>query len=486
MKHSNYLDKEQLILRKQGIKRIFFYRICGTGMGAAAILLKEAGYTVEGGDIQFKPPMSDYLKSTQIPLVDLKEVELDYLRSFDLIVVGNVVSKKSPDAKLIEDLGINFCSFPASLGAFILNEKKVIGVSGTHGKTTTTYFMSQVFKNLGFNPGYFIGGVLSDGPCANLGGSDYFFIESDEYDSAYFEKYSKFLNYEIDDLVLTSLEFDHADIYSNLEEIKSQFRRLLSQLNDDGVIIANSDYESILSLHREYPKKDNWLFYSEDRASGLKIVEGKSGENSQKTVFNLLIGKKVYQFETNLIGIQNILNLSSVILFAVSEGISIEKVQKAILNLKMVKKRQEEKGFFQGARVVDDFAHHPRAIRMTIDSIKKKYKNDEVVVALEPCSATSRSSLFQKEYVEVLSSVNTVILVEPQSQTTAKNYDQLDCNKLVEDLRGEDKRIYLVKEISELKESLKKEAMLGKVILFLSNGQFLGLWESDFSASFNA
>ena len=127
MKHSNYLDKEQLLLKKQSIKRIFFYRICGTGMGAAAILLKEAGYNVEGGDNQFNPPMSDYLKSTQIPLVDLKEVSLDYLKEFDLIVVGNVVSKKSSDAALIESLGVDFCSFPASLGAFILKERKVIG-----------------------------------------------------------------------------------------------------------------------------------------------------------------------------------------------------------------------------------------------------------------------------------------------------------------------------------------------------------------------
>ena len=182
MKHSNYLDKEQLLLKKQSIKKIFFYRICGTGMGAAAILLKEAGYIVEGGDTQFKPPMSDYLKSTQIPLIDLLDVDSEYLRGFDLIVVGNVVSKKSPDAQLIESLGVNFCSFPASLGAFILKERKVVGISGTHGKTTTTYLMSQVFKNLGFNPGYFIGGVLNEGPCANLGNSDYFFIESDEYD----------------------------------------------------------------------------------------------------------------------------------------------------------------------------------------------------------------------------------------------------------------------------------------------------------------
>ncbi|MDC0254578.1 Mur ligase family protein [Bacteriovoracales bacterium] len=474
-----YLDKSDLITKSNKIKKIFFYRICGTGMGAAAILLKEAGFEVEGGDINFRPPMSDYLESTKIPLHNLKDIDLDYLKTFDLIVVGNVVSKKGQDAHLIESLNVDFCSFPAAIGAFILKNKKVVGVSGTHGKTTTTYLMVQVFEKLGFNVGYFIGGVIENRPSASLGENDYFFIEADEYDCAYFEKFSKFLNYEINDLILTSLEFDHADIYNSIDEIKEQFRKLILSL-DKSSIIADNDYQATREIYQEFPKRCDWIFYSINNSPKIKNIS--IGENKM-TTFSLEIDGKDYKFETNLTGVQNILNLSSVILYAFKEKFSYEKIKTSILNLKMVKKRQEEKGFFQGARIIDDFAHHPRAIKYTIDSIKKKYLNKDVVVALEPSSSTSRSSIFQEAYVEVLSDVNTVILVEPQNATTVKNCTDLDCKKLIRDLRIKNKNAYLVSKISELKEKIEKEANEERVVLFLSNGQFLGLWESDFAHS---
>ena len=474
-----YIDKTGLIAKSDKIKRIFFYRICGTGMGAAAILLKEAGFEVEGGDISFRPPMSNYLESTKIPLHDLKNTNLDYLKTFDLIVVGNVVSKNSQDAHLVESLDVDYCSFPAALGAFILKNKKVVGVSGTHGKTTTTYLMAQVFEKLGFNVGYFIGGVIEDRPSACLGKNDYFFIEADEYDCAYFEKFSKFLNYEIDDLILTSLEFDHADIYNSIDEIKEQFRKLILSL-DKSFIIADNDYQATREIYQEFSKSCEWIFYSINNSPKIKDIF--IGDN-KRTAFSLEINGQNYKFETNLMGIQNILNLSSVILYAVKEKISLEKIKASILNLKMVKKRQEEKGFFQGARIIDDFAHHPRAIKYTIDSIRKKYSNKEVVVALEPSSSTSRSSIFQKEYVEVLSDVNTVILVEHQNATTVKNCSDLDCDKLIRDLKFKNKTAHLVSKISELKEKIEKEANEERVVLFLSNGQFLGLWESEFANS---
>jgi UDP-N-acetylmuramate: L-alanyl-gamma-D-glutamyl-meso-diaminopimelate ligase len=476
----SYLDRKNLIKKSKKIKKIFFYRICGTGMGAASLLLKEAGFEVEGGDLNFGPPMSEYLKSTHIPLHQLKNIDLEFLKGFDLIVVGNVVSKNSEDAKLIENLGKDYCSFPAALGAFILKDKKVVGISGTHGKTTTTYIMAQVFKNLGFFPGYFIGGVIDGASSACLGKDDYFFIESDEYDCAYFEKFSKFLNYEVKDLILTSLEFDHADIYNNLDEIKDQFKELILKL-EGRCVIANEDYEAIRDLNNEYKKYCEWIFYSTEYSPKIKNI---FLNKNKMTFFSLEIDKKNYDFETNLTGVQNILNLSSVILFAFKEKIPIEKIKTSILNLKMVKKRQEEKGYFQGAMIIDDFAHHPSAIKLTINSIKQKYSNKEIVVALEPSSSTARSSIFQKEYLNVLSGVKTVILVDPKRDTTAKNYGNLDCRKLIDGLVCQKQRAYLVKEISELKEKIKEEADDEKVILFLSNGQFLGLWESEMAREF--
>ena len=198
---------QQLIKNKQNIKKIFMYRICGTGMGAAATLLKEKGFEVEGGDVSFAPPMSDYLNEMNIPLINLEKVDQNYLSMFDLIIVGNAVPKMSEHAKKIEECGVPFASFPSSIGALVLNKENVVGIAGTHGKTTTTYLATQVFENLGVNCGYFIGGVIPGLPSARLGDGRYFFIESDEYDSSYFEKISKFRMYSIDHLILTSLEY---------------------------------------------------------------------------------------------------------------------------------------------------------------------------------------------------------------------------------------------------------------------------------------
>ena len=219
MNLTNKLDYSDLKKIQKDIKRVFFYRVCGTGMGAAACLLKEKGYEVEGGDTNFYPPMSTYLESTGIPLHKLEKIDQEFLKSFDLIVVGNVVPNGSPDARLIEELGVNFSSFPTAIGALVLSDVNVIGIAGTHGKTTTTYFATQIFENLKADPGYLIGGVMVGRPSSKLGNGKYFFIESDEYDSAYFEKISKFRSYAIDNLILTSLEYDHADIFASVEAI---------------------------------------------------------------------------------------------------------------------------------------------------------------------------------------------------------------------------------------------------------------------------
>ena len=192
-------------------------------MGAAACLLRESGRHVEGADVAFAPPMDAYLRSTGIPLHPLAEVSDNYLKSFDLIVVGNVVARNSPDAQRLERLGVPLISFPAALNKFILQDKRVVGVAGTHGKTTTTFLAVQVFEALGEKPGYFIGGVMEDRGSSHIGERELFFIESDEYDCAWFEKIAKFRLYNISDLILTSLEYDHADIYGSLEDIVDQF-----------------------------------------------------------------------------------------------------------------------------------------------------------------------------------------------------------------------------------------------------------------------
>lgn len=460
--------------QRSKIKKIFMYRICGTGMGAAAVLLQEKGYEIEGGDIKFYPPMGDYLKSTGIPLVELSKLDSDFYKKFDLIVVGNVVGGKSVEARFIEGLKIPFISFPEALGALVLSDVNVVGIAGTHGKTTTTYLFTQVFENLGLHPGYFIGGVMAERPSSRLGDGKYFFIESDEYDSAYFEKVSKLRHYEIDHLILTSLEFDHGDIFKNVEEIKNQFKTILPRVA--GSFIVNREYQASNELFLENKISAPIFYYGKGSEIGPFILElAQSG-----STFSLLLNNKKEVFTTNVVGLHNILNLSTVILFAFNQGISLEKLRSAITNLKMVKRRQEYRGIYKGSIVVDDFAHHPRAVALTIDSVKLAYPERKIITIMEPNSATARSNIFQKEFPRALLNSDMVILAKPQTSTTIKDVKDLDCDQMARDLLENKKDVKLAKDLKTLRGFIDEVANKDSLLLILSNGTCLGLWESDF------
>jgi UDP-N-acetylmuramate: L-alanyl-gamma-D-glutamyl-meso-diaminopimelate ligase len=472
----NKLDYTGLKKIQKDIKRVFFYRVCGTGMGAAACLLKERGYEVEGGDSNFYPPMSTYLESTGIPLYKMDKVTQEFLQSFDLIVVGNVVPNGGADAKIIEELGVKFVSFPTAIGALVLSEVNVIGIAGTHGKTTTTYLATQVFEKLKANPGYLIGGVMEGRPSSRLGSGKYFFIESDEYDSAYFEKISKFRSYSIDNLILTSLEFDHADIFASVEAIKDQFRAAIPHISKK--FIVSSDYPAAVELFHEYSvdNKEKWILYGENSEVGPKILEA----NQNGTSFQIKMNKEEHIFQTNLIGKHNVLNLASVIIYALTEGFSKADLDMAIKDLEMVKRRQEVRGIYKGALVIDDFAHHPRAVDLTLDGIITKYPGKNIHVVMEPNSATARSAIFQKEFEEALKRAASVVFTKPTRPTSVKDVGDLDIYKIIAEVKASGRAGSVVGNLDELMSEIEKITGDKNVILILSNGTCLGLWESDF------
>lgn len=476
MNLANKLDYSALKKLQKDIKRVFFYRVCGTGMGAAACLLKEKGFEVVGGDTNYYPPMSTYLESTGISLHKLDKIDQAFLKTFDLIVVGNVIPNGGPDAKIIEELGVKFASFPTAIGALVLSEVNVIGIAGTHGKTTTTYLATQVFENLNALPGYLIGGVMVGRPSSKLGSGKYFFIESDEYDSAYFEKISKFRSYSIDNLILTSLEYDHADIFGSVEEIKDQFRAAIPHI--DKKFIFCSDYVAANELFAEFTDgdKNRWIKYGEKSEVGPKILES----SPKGTSFQLKFNKEEYTFETNLIGRHNVANLSAVIIYALSEGFTKDQIAAAIKNLEMVKRRQEVRGIYKGALVIDDFAHHPRAVELTLDGIITKYPGKNIHVVMEPNSATARSAIFQKEFEESLARAASVIFTKPTRPTSVKNVGDLDIYKIVDHVKSSGRAGSVVGNLDELMTELEKITGNDNVILILSNGTCLGLWESDF------
>lgn len=475
----NMLEGKILLENKSKYKKIFFFRICGTGMGACACLLREAGLDVSGADASYSPPMSTYLESTGIPCHDLSDIDTKFLQEYDLIVVGNSVPRNSEHARLIEESGVPFTSFPAILGAFILQDRQVIGIAGTHGKTTTTYFLTQILERLGEFPGYFVGGIIEGRPPAKLGDSDFFIIESDEYDSAYFHKFAKFQLYQLNHMILTSLEFDHADIYENLEQIEKQFEEVIPKIS--GQIIGNVSYPSIIKMydHTDSSHKMHWTLYGEnDEKSPIGPIGIQVSENGSSFVLNWK--NEDFTFTTNVIGKHNVLNISACIILLLKQGFKPEELQNAVASLSMVKRRQEVRGTYHGAIVIDDFAHHPRAVDLTIDAIQKKYPKKEVIAVFEPISATARSDFFQKDFAMALQRASNVIIAKNPLTTTVRGRSNLDCHQLVSDISKSGIGAHCVDSLVQLREKIDELADSNKVLLVLSNRTCIGLWESDF------
>jgi UDP-N-acetylmuramate: L-alanyl-gamma-D-glutamyl-meso-diaminopimelate ligase len=472
---SNLISQEDLIKNRHKIKKVFFYRICGAGMGPAAVLVKQAGFDVEGADSAFYPPMSTFLESTGIPLFKLEEVTPEFLKKYDLIVVGNSVAGKLETARMIEKVGVPFTSFPSALGSLVLKDKNVIGIAGTHGKTTTTYFMTQLLENLGQKPGYLVGGIIEGRDPSKLG-DKYFVIESDEYDSAYFHKISKFRLYELKNMILTSLEFDHADIFASVEKIEDEFRAVVP--NMPNTLIFNQEYPSAMKLYNDYSKnpKQKWFLYGPGSEVGPHNV--KTFENGSS--FSLKWKGEEITFESSVVGEHNVLNTASCIIYLLSEGFKVADIQKAAKKLEMVKRRQEVRGKYKDMVVIDDFAHHPRAITVTLDAIRARFKNKKVITVFEPISATARSSIFQNEFRDSLAASDKVIIAKPDMATTALGGSDLNGELLASEIKSKGKDSVCVNKLEDLRRTIDQYADKDSVLLILSNRTCLGLWESSF------
>lgn len=473
---SNLISQEDLIKRRGQIKKVFFYRICGAGMGPAAVLVKQAGFDVHGADSAYYPPMSTFLETTGIPLFKLEEATTEFLKKYDLIVVGNSVSGKADVARMLEQVGVPFTSFPSALGSLVLKDKNVIGIAGTHGKTTTTYFMTQLLQNLGQNPGYLVGGIIEGRDPSKLG-DKYFVIESDEYDSAYFHKISKFRFYEMKNMILTSLEFDHADIFSSVEKIEDEFRDVIPAMKS--TLIFNQEYPSAMKLYKDYSNTNpdqKWFLYGEGSSIGPHAVETHESGSTFKIKFN----NEFIPFTSSVVGQHNVLNITSCIIFLLAEGFKVTEVQKATREIGMVKRRQEVRGKYKDMVVVDDFAHHPRAITVTLDAIKARFKNKKIITIFEPISATARSAIFQNEFCDSLAGSDKVIIAQASIPTTAIGGKDLDVELLAKSISDKGCPTICVSNLDNLKKAIDQFTDKDAVLLVLSNRTCLGLWESSF------
>jgi UDP-N-acetylmuramate: L-alanyl-gamma-D-glutamyl-meso-diaminopimelate ligase len=481
--------------------KVHLIGICGTGMGTLAGLLKAAGHDVRGSDEHVYPPMSTQLAEQKIPVFEtFGAANLDW--GPDAVVVGNVCRKDQVEVLAAQARQIPLESFPSLFGKLflervdvaglgpaesvagghgdpprvpVLKPRKSIVIAGTHGKTTTSSLLAQVLADAGRDPSFLIGGVpLNFRQSWRLGAGEEFVVEGDEYDTAFFDKGSKFLHYRPQIALLTSVEFDHADIFRDEEAVQAAFRKFVALLPEDGLLVACAASPGAMEVARSarcqvvtYGRPGSgadWTFEVVARALG-----------GRATLAVARRGERVVTVDTNLPGIYNYENLVGVIAVASALGVELPAIARAVRRFLGVRRRQEVRGVARGVTVVDDFAHHPTAIRETILALKGRFGPGKLIAAFEPRSATSRRNVFQTEFADALSVADEVVLAPLYAPEKVPEADRLDVERLAADLRREDVPARLIPTVEATVAHLAERASPGDTVLVMSSGDYGGL-----------
>jgi UDP-N-acetylmuramate: L-alanyl-gamma-D-glutamyl-meso-diaminopimelate ligase len=460
-------------LKKNGIpdhvKTIHLVAVCGTAMGALACMLKELGYEVTGSDHRMYPPMSDFLKEKGIRAFDgFNADNLSY--GPDLVVIGNAISKDNPEAVAVRDMGLWYCSMPQAVNRFAVAGRKSVVVTGTHGKTTTSSLMAMVLYEAGLDPGFMIGGILKNfNSNYRTGHGPYISIEGDEYDTAFFDKGPKFLHYDPHVAILTSVEFDHADIFPDFQHVCRAFDAFLSKLSSDSTLIAYDGDKVIEELIRD--RRCTVFTYGKNKTSGWRL--GNLSVDPPFSIFDVIKnGSRYGTFQTRLMGEHNVLNALAVIAAADRLGITPEIIQQALDHFTSVKRRQEVRGVKNGITVIDDFAHHPTAVRETIKAVRPFYPEGHLIAVFEPRTNTSMRDIFQDVYPACFDDADRICIRKPPLLEKIPAGERFSSKKLVEDLKDRKKDAFYFENTDDILQFLKKTARSGDVVLIMSNGGF--------------
>jgi UDP-N-acetylmuramate: L-alanyl-gamma-D-glutamyl-meso-diaminopimelate ligase len=462
-------------------KHIHLIGICGTAMASLAGMLKERGFRVTGSDAAAYPPMSDFLASLEIPVAQPFSAQ-NLEPKPDLVVVGNAISRGNVELEHVLDHRIPFCSLPQILHDEFLRGKEVIVVAGTHGKTTTTSMLSWIFDYAGLQPSFLIGGIAENfGSSFRLGQGKHFILEGDEYDTAFFDKGPKFLHYFPDAVILTSVEFDHADIYKDLDAVETAFKRLVNLIPKRGRIVAfdgkASEASESASLQRCLSKafcpveRYGSAAGSEWRITNLKFDAGRTSwtvSNNNSHWANL---------EFSLAGEYNVWNATAAVAMAAAYGIFKEEISAALKTFKSVKRRLEVKAEVNGITIIDDFAHHPTAIAGTLKALRARYSGARLWAILEPRSNTLRRRVLQSDLARSLAMADEVVVAAVFRSDAVAESERLDLPTLAEDIQKFGKRARLIDDADEIVKAISPEMRPGDVVAILSNGGFGGIYE---------
>ena len=442
--------------------------ICGTFMGGIALLAREAGHTVSGSDANVYPPMSTQLEAQGISLMEgYDPSHLD--PAPDMVVVGNVMSRGNPVIEYILDRGLPYTSGPQWLSEHVLQGRWVLAVSGTHGKTSTSSLLAWILEYANLKPGFLIGGVPeSFGVSARLGDEPFFVVEADEYDTAFFDKRSKFVHYHPRTLVMNNLEFDHADIFENLDAIKRQFHHLVRTVPGQGLIVANDrdqNLDDVLAMGCWTPVEAFSSSSKNASDSPTWQIRNASADGSEFEI--VCNGKPEGQVQWSLLGRHNIENAVAAIAAARHVGVPVEQSIQALKEFKNVKRRLELRADTGGIRLYDDFAHHPTAIATTLAGLRGHVNKERIIVLLELRSNTMRMGVHGDTLAASLSDADEVLLYQPEDI-------DWDLKKVTQKMKGQ-ARVF--SGIDKMVDTVKQEIKEGDHILVMSNGAFGGIHE---------
>jgi len=449
------------------IRSVHFVGVGGTAMASAAVAMHERGFLVTGSDVNVYPPMSDFLAERKIPVMQ-GYAEANLSHKPDLVVIGNAISRGNPEAEAVLDRKLRYCSLPELLKEYFIRGKRSLVVTGTHGKTTTTSLLAWVFEHNGLNPSFLIGGIPRNlGQGARFTDYDWFIIEGDEYDTAFFDKRSKFVHYLPEVAVINNLEFDHADIFPALADIQLAFKRFINLIPRGGLLLANGDEPNLAPLLNvtHCPVKQFGLGTSNEiRASGLTLHP----EHSEFLLDDL-------HFDIPLTGELNVRNALAVVACARHCGLTSVQIQSAFSTFRGVARRMDVRGEAGGVTVVDDFGHHPTAIRETLRALRVKFPGRRIWAVFEPRSNTTRRNIFQNELVEALERADRVVVSEVARIEQLKPEERLNPGKLMHDLKMAGKPAAYLPTADSIIEHIALDALTGDVVCVFSNGGFDGI-----------
>ena len=455
-------------------KHIHLIGICGTAMASLAGMLKQRGHRVSGSDVAAYPPMSEFLASLGIPVAQpFSEKNLEPRP--DLVIVGNAISRGNVELEHVLDQRLAYQSMAQVVHDEFLIDRERLVVAGTHGKTTTSSLLAWLFTVAMRAPGFLIGGIPENfGSSFALGDGREFIIEGDEYDTAFFDKGPKFLHYFPDAVILTSVEFDHADIYKNLDEVKTAFKRLVNLIPRRGLLIAWDGHSNVDEcVSRAFCRVERYGF-GEGSAWRISDADYSDRVTRWKVARD---GAPWAEFESQLAGEYNLLNATAAAALAANYGIPLQTIAKALRSFRSVKRRLEVKAETRGITMIDDFAHHPTAIAGALKALRARYRGRRLWAILEPRSNTLRRKVFEDELAESLAHADQVVLAGVFKSDAIPEAERLDPQKVIAKLSAGGTPTRLLASADAIVDTIASELREGDVVAILSNGGFGGIYE---------